>query len=135
MLFKKMAELLKDHAVTTMVISMDGERMRINILPKAPEGKKDPLPLSICATPAELDEGFIDALQSYTERTATLAEQMADFQKQADEAAKEAAEQAKAKATKVPARPSAAPKPAQHVGTKTTPAKAEKPTEDLGDLF
>ncbi|MBU2750586.1 PRTRC system protein E [Acidithiobacillus thiooxidans] len=129
MFFDELAELLKDYAVTTMVFSMDGERMRINVLPKASEGKSDPIPLSLCASPAELNVGFMDAMKSYRERIASLAEQVAEFEKQAQAAAKEAAEKAKAK-TATPAKtPAKKPEPA------AAPQKAKQPAEDLGDLF
>lgn len=134
MFFKKMAEMLKENVVTTMVISMEGDRMRVNILPKAAEGKKDPLPLSLCATPEDLDAGFLGALSSYVERTTTLEEQLAEYQKQADEAAKEAADKAKAKAAAI-AKTSTGKSSKPSTGTKVPPAKTETPAEDVETLF
>lgn len=128
-MFEQIAELLSDNEVTTMTFSMVGERMRINIIPKAKEGKTDPIPLSVCATPAELDAGFITAIKSYTERTKTLSEQMEAYNKQAEAAvaeAKDAAEKSKASSAKT-ATPST--KPVPKVSAKSAPET------NISDLF
>lgn len=124
--------VLATNATLTMVLSADEKagRMTINVIPKP---KKDvdeaalTKALSLTATPAEFDAGFVDALKGYREVRQSLAEQ-AEATQEVLQAAKSAsakkAGEAMSKAVK------AAPAPA----TMKAPVKAQTDTaDDLGD--
>jgi PRTRC genetic system protein E len=124
--------VLATNATLTMVLSADEKagRMTINVIPKP---KKDvdeaalTKALSLTATPAEFDAGFVDALKGYREVRQSLAEQ-AEATQEVLQAAKSAsakkAGEAMSKAVK------AAPAPA----TMKAPVAAQAVTVgDLGD--
>ena len=116
----------------TMVLSADEKtgRMTINVIPK-PKKDVDEVALtkalSLTATPAEFDAGFVDVLKDYREIRQSLAEQ-AEATQEVLQAAKAAsakkAGEAMTKAVK------AAPAPA----TTKAPVEAQTGTaDDLGD--
>ncbi len=67
-------------ATLTMVLSADEKtgRMTINVIPKPKKDANEPAltkALSLTATPAEFDAGFVDVLKEYREVRQSLAEQ------------------------------------------------------------
>jgi len=81
-MFQELFELARTSGVLTMTLVADAAAGELTVIvcPKGGEAKDEPAlstPLSVTATPEELDTGFIDALASYrTERT-SLADQVA----------------------------------------------------------
>ncbi|WP_150430737.1 PRTRC system protein E [Dechloromonas sp. CZR5] len=72
--------VLATNATLTMVLSADEKtgRMTINVIPKPKKDVNEPAltkALSLTATPAEFDAGFVDALKGYREVRQSLAEQ------------------------------------------------------------
>jgi PRTRC genetic system protein E len=63
-------------ATLHLLISTEGEKLRVFVQPK-PTGKDATIsgPLSLLATPAELDAGFADAITTWRTPTTTLIEQ------------------------------------------------------------
>lgn len=81
-MFKQLHELACKAGPLAMTVSADAQagRMTIVVVPKADPAKDEPalsMPLALTATPAEFDEGFVQALAGYSERRMTLAEQVA----------------------------------------------------------
>ncbi|MDR2032810.1 MAG: PRTRC system protein E [Azoarcus sp.] len=73
---------LAAEATLAMTISADEKtgRMTINVMPTPKEGAADTAlrrALSLSATPAEFDEGFVAALRGYRKVRESLAEQWA----------------------------------------------------------
>src|ERR1700737_4364965 len=82
-------------ATLSMVISADDKRgtLTISVMPKPKKDVVDPAltkDLTLTATPAEFDDGFVAALKGYREARAGLIEQ-AEVTKEVLQAAKEAA--------------------------------------------
>lgn len=107
-------------ATLSMVVSADVKRgtLTISVMPKPKKDVGEPAlakDLTLTATPAEFDDGFVVALKGYREARAGLIEQ-AEVTKEVLEAAKEAAARKAAEATtkaskpaaKLPATPSSA---------------------------
>ena len=100
-------------ATLSMVISADEKRgtLTISVMPKP---KKDfgesalTKDLTLTATPAEFDGGFVAALRGYRETRAALMEQ-AEATKEVLQAAKEAVAKKAAEATTKASRPTAKP--------------------------
>jgi PRTRC genetic system protein E len=100
-------------ATLSMVISADEKRgtLTISVMPKP---KKDfgesalTKDLTLTATPAEFDAGFVAALNGYRETRAALSEQ-AEATKEVLQAAKDAAAKKAAEATTKASRPTAKP--------------------------
>lgn len=122
--------VLATNATLTMVLSADEKtgRMTINVIPKPKKDVNEPAltkALSLTATPAEFDAGFVDALKGYREVRQSLAEQ-AEATQEVLQAAKSAsakkAGEAMSKAVK------AAPAPA------TMKAPVAAPAVTVGDL-
>lgn len=107
---------LATSATLAMVISVDERtgRMTINVVPRP---KKDigelalTKDLSLTATPAEFDAGFVDALKGYREARESLAEQ-AEATQEVLQAAKTASMKKAGEAMKKAAKPAPAPKAA-----------------------
>ena len=104
-------------ATLSMVISADEKRgtLTISVMPKPKKDMGEPAltkDLTLTATPAEFDGGFVAALKGYREARAGLIEQ-AEATKEVLDAAKEAAAKkaavATTKASKPAAKPTAAP--------------------------
>ena len=116
----------------TMVLSADAKtgRMTINVIPKPKKDVDEPAltkALSLTATPAEFDAGFVDVLTSYREVRQSLAEQA--------EATQEVLQAAKAaSAKKAGEAMTKAVKPAPQAAAPKAPVKAQTDTaDDLGD--
>ena len=113
-------------ATLSMVISADEKRgtLTISVMPKP---KKDmgesalTKDLTLMATPAEFDGGFVAALSGYRETRAALIEQ-AEATKEVLQAAKEAVAKKAAEATTKASRPTAKPS--------AKPASADDHDED-----
>ena len=98
-------------ATLSMVISADEKRgtLTISVMPKPKKDMGEPAltkDLTLTATPAEFDGGFVAALISYREARAGLIEQ-AEATKEVLDAAKEAAAKKAAEATTKASRPAA----------------------------
>jgi len=123
---------LATSATLTMVLSADEKtgRMTINVIPKPKKDADEPAltkALSLTATPAEFDAGFVDALKDYREVRQSLAEQA--------EATQEVLQAAKAaSAKKAGEAMTKAVKPAPAPATTKAPVTAQADTVgDLGD--
>jgi PRTRC genetic system protein E len=119
-------------ATLTMVLSADEKtgRMTINVIPKPKKDVDEPVltkALSLTATPAEFDAGFVDVLKDYREIRQSLAEQA--------EATQEVLQAAKvASAKKAGEAMSKAVKPTPAAAATKAPVKAQADTpDDLGD--
>ena len=124
--------VLATSATLTMVLSADEKtgRMTINVIPKPKKDADEPAltkALSLTATPAEFDAGFVDVLKGYREIRQSLAEQA--------EATQEVLQAAKvASAKKAGEAMSKAVKPAPAPATTKAPVKEQSDTTgDLGD--
>lgn len=136
-MFKEMQEILARTKLITLSLSMDGDKIRVNFMPKAKsDDDASVTPLSLVGTAEELDAEFITAIKKYSEKNQSIAEQMAEYEKEADAARAEAANRA-AEAAKKKQESSNTNKVAPKSGTATT--KTEKPKADEGvgfdDLF
>ena len=123
---------LATSATLTMMLSADEKtgRMTINVIPK-PKKDMDEMALtkalSLTATPAEFDAGFVDALKGYREVRQSLAEQ-AEATQEVLQAAKAASAQKAGEAM------NKAVKAAPVAATTKAPVKAQTGTaDDLGD--
>ena len=80
MLFSRLYELAKGVPLTMLITAnVSAGKLTVTVLPKPEdEGGETALrtPLSLSATPEELDAGFVGALESYTEARTSLAEQV-----------------------------------------------------------
>lgn len=90
-------------ATLTMTVSADEKsgRLTVNVIPKPKQDAGEAAlaqPLSLTATPAEFDAGFIEALRGYREVRHSLAQQ-AEATKEVIEAAKAASVQKASEAT------------------------------------
>src|ERR1700687_2059945 len=119
-------------ATLSMVISADDKRgtLTISVMPKPKKDVGEPAltkDLTLTATPAEFDGGFVAALKGYREARAGLIEQ-AEVTEEVLQAAKEAAAkkaaEARTEASKPAAKPSTAPSSAD--------ARDENEAEEVG---
>lgn len=100
-------------ATLSMVISADEKRgtLTISVMPKPKKDAGEPAltkDLTLTATPAEFDDGFVAALKGYREARAGLIEQ-AEATKEVLQAAKEAAAKKAAEATTKASKPAVKP--------------------------
>lgn len=85
-MFKSLDELVRLRGSLSLLISPEGDdKLRVFILPaptSAPQGAEPEealrQPLSLCATPEELDAGFVGAVSGYTAAMTTLQQQVND---------------------------------------------------------
>ena len=92
-LFKKINDLLGEGCTLSINIAKKGDIMVVGVMPGNPLVKdtavKNLSPLNISGTPAELDEGFIEAIAAPISRATGLLVDMASFEKgEADAKAK-----------------------------------------------
>lgn len=80
MLFKALHTLAGKCPAIIVTVAREGERLRVNVMPKAKESKEVDedeaalfTPVSVVGTPEELETGFADALATYGEARADLA--------------------------------------------------------------
>lgn len=100
-------------ATLSMVISADEKRgtLTISVMPKPKKDAGEPAltkDLTLTATPAEFDDGFVAAVKGYRETRTGLIEQ-AEATKEVLQAAKEAAAKKAADATTKVSKPTAKP--------------------------
>ena len=100
-------------ATLSMVISADEKRrtLTISVMPKPKKDAGEPAltkDLTLTATPAEFDDGFVAALKGYREARTGLIEQ-AEATKEVLQAAKEAAAKKAAEATTKVSKPATRP--------------------------
>ena len=100
-------------ATLSMVVSADDKRgtLTISVMPKPKKDVGEPAltkDLTLTATPAEFDGGFVAALKGYREARAGLIEQ-AEVTKEVLQAAKEAAAKKATEATTKASKPAAKP--------------------------
>lgn len=112
MMFTELYELATT-ATLAMVISADEKRgtLTISVMPKPKKDAGEPAltkDLTLTATPAEFDSGFVAALKGYRETRAGLIEQ-AEATKEVLQAAKEAVAKKAAEATTKVSKPTAKP--------------------------
>ena len=115
-------------ATLSMVISADEKRrtLTISVMPKPKKDAGEPAltkDLTLTATPAEFDDGFVAALKGYREARAGLIEQ-AEVTKEVLQAAKEAAAKKAAEATTKASKPAVKP---------ATPTSMDDGDEDGAD--
>ena len=116
-------------ATLSMVISADDKHgtLTISVMPKPKKDLGEPAltkDLTLTATPAEFDAGFVAALKGYREARTGLIEQ-AEATKEVLQAAKEAAAKKAAEATTKALKPAAKPS--------TTTSSADDRDEDGAD--
>ena len=121
-MFQQLEALVRTSGKLQLTLKMDNDRMAVVVVPQG-DGKEAALrqPLVLTATPAELDEGFVAAVISYSSAHASLSEQVAATAAILQEAEKSQASKAQKTLAK---------------GTKTAPAKAGQSnasSEDEGD--
>lgn len=77
-MFQSIEALVRTTSKLVLSLSMDGDRMVVVLMPKG-DSKEAVLrqPLILTATAAELDEGFVASVQSYTSAHKSLDEQVA----------------------------------------------------------
>jgi PRTRC genetic system protein E len=77
-MFVALEALVRAAGKLSVLLLMDGDQMRVIVVPQG-EAKEAALrqPLILTAPPAELDEGFIDAVRGYASARQSLAEQVA----------------------------------------------------------
>ena len=119
-------------ATLSMVISADEKRgtLTISVMPKPKKDVGEPAltqDLTLTATPAEFDSGFVAALNGYREARAGLIEQ-AEATKEVLDAAKEAAAKKAAVATAKASRPAATPS----ATPPSTPDQDDNDAEEAG---
>ena len=129
-MFKELFELARASGPLTMAVSADTPpgKMTVVVIPKSGDAKDEPAlatPLSLTATPEELDAEFTTVLASYRGQRQSLAEQVAATN-EVLAAAREASVQKGSKAaTKALAKPNA---PAATTASTT----GEEPDDDDG---
>mgnify|MGYP003408286318 CR=1 FL=1 len=119
-------------ATLTMVLSADEKtgRMTINVIPKPKKDANEPAltkALSLTATPAEFDAGFVDVLKDYREVRQSLAEQ-AEATQEVLQAAKAASAKKAGEAMTKAVKPAPAP-----ASTKAPVEPQTGAADDLGD--
>ena len=77
-MFQQLEALVRTSGKLQLTLKMDNDRMAVVVVPQG-DGKEAALrqPLVLTATPAELDEGFVAAVISYSSAHASLSEQVA----------------------------------------------------------
>ena len=121
-MFQQLEALVRTSGKLQLTLKMDNDRMAVVVVPQG-DGKEAALrqPLVLTATPAELDEGFVAAVISYSSAHASLSEQVAATAAILQEAEKNQASKAQKSLAK---------------GSKAAPAKAAQSaasSEDEGD--
>ena len=120
-------------ATLSLVISADEKRgmLSISVMPKPKKDAGEPAltkDLTLTATPAEFDDGFVAALKGYREARTGLIEQF-EATKEVLQAAKEAAAKKAAEATTKASKPATKPS----ARAPTTAEQDESGPEEAGD--
>ena len=131
---------LANTATLSMVISADEKRgtLSISVMPKPKKDAGEPAltkDLTLTATPAEFDDGFVAALKGYREARTGLIEQ-AEATKEVLQAAKEAAAKKAAEATTKASKPVTKPSARapttneqDESGSEETDGESQSPTQ------
>ena len=95
-MFQALAQLLSSSSHVDLLVSGNGDEMTVTVIPKVTDAKAAALktPLSLTGTPAELDEGFAQALATYVTARKSLADQVAQTAAILDAAKKQQAAKA-----------------------------------------
>ena len=77
-MFEAIESLVRSAGKLALTLKMDSDKMVVVLMPQG-ESKEAVLrqPLILTATPAELDEGFVAAVESYSSAHSSLVEQVA----------------------------------------------------------
>jgi PRTRC genetic system protein E len=96
-MFAQLASIAKSTMIQIIITAEGDDQLRVNVLPKAVEGQNAAMstPLSMVATPAELDEGFVDILTKWRDKRVSLSEQFENTQLVMEAAQKESLEKVK----------------------------------------
>lgn len=133
-MFKELFELARASGPLTMAVSADTPpgKMTVVVIPKSGDAKDEPAlatPLSLTATPEELDAEFTTVLASYRGQHQSLAEQVAATN-EVLAAAREASVQ---KGTKAATKALAKPKPSSSATASTAGDERDEDDDDGGD--
>jgi PRTRC genetic system protein E len=133
-MFKELFELARASGPLTMALSADTPpgQMTVVVIPKSGDAKDEPAlatPLSLTATPEELDAEFTTVLASYQCQRQSLAEQVAATN-EVLAAAREASVQ---KGSKAATKALAKPKPSSSSTASTAGDEREEDDDDGGD--
>jgi PRTRC genetic system protein E len=137
-MFTELAALAKNTTIHLIITSAPNDELKVVVLPQAKEGMNPALcqPLSLTASPEELDEKFVDCLASYKTDRKTLEEQLEDSRlvmEAAGKAAQESAADATKKATTKATATNGATVPAPAADKTTSESGSSSEEED--DLF
>lgn len=77
-MFNQLAPLVGASEKVVLTLAMNGDMLSVVVMPVVKKADDSALgaPLAIFGTPTELDEGFADALRSYTTTRQSLVEQV-----------------------------------------------------------
>lgn len=134
-MFKELFELARASGPLTVALSADTPpgQMTVVVIPKSGDAKDEPAlatPLSLTATPEELDAEFTTVLASYKGQRQSLAEQVAATN-EVLAAAREASVQ---KGSKAATKALAKPKPSSSSASASTAAdETDEDDDDSGD--
>jgi PRTRC genetic system protein E len=142
-MFQQLFAMLQDGDVFLLTLTREGDDLRINLIPKGAESSSTAalLPLSILATPVELDDpaqGFASAIQHYGQVRHGVLEAIREVEaagKAAVASAKKpaagkTAKSLEAKEAKPAVEPVKAPWAQPQVSTSPTPASTAEPAPD-----
>lgn len=95
-MFQVLSQLLASSSSVELFVTGDSENLTVTVIPKVTDAKEAALktPLSLTGTPAELDEGFAQALATYVTARKSLADQVAQTAAILDAAKKQEAAKA-----------------------------------------
>jgi PRTRC genetic system protein E len=149
-MFQQLFAMLQDGDVFLLTLTREGDDLRVNLIPKGAESSSTAalLPLSILATPTELDDptqGFANAIQHYGEVRHSVLEAIREVEaagKAAVVSAKKpaggkTAKSLEAKDAKPAAEPLKAPWAQQQASTSPAPASTSvrAPDDEQNGLF
>lgn len=77
-MFNQLAPLVRASEKVVLTLAMNGDTLSVVVMPVVKKADDPALgaPLAVSGTPTELDEGFTEALRSYTTTRQSLAEQV-----------------------------------------------------------
>lgn len=137
-MFVELAKLTTKAQIKILVTGVSDGKLHLLIEPKSLEGaEKSPFtsPLSLTATPEELDAELPAYLAQYADRTTSLFAQFESQLAQIETEAKEASDNAKAPVAKKASNTSIPAKTVTKVASMPTEEKAKAQQGDLLELF
>lgn len=122
-------------AKTTMIqmlISVEGDDMRVIVMPKAVEGQNPALcaPLSVLASPAELDEKLPGVLAGYVTSRQSLEDSLENVKLVMEQAKREEQAKATEKSSKATAKTATKATPAPATSSEDVDFSDDEPFED-----